>query len=117
MADGDDDLAARLAAAPGRSGSPIRRIELKWGVVLHPMKTRPLPPATHTNAYLVGESEMALIDPGSGEPEELEKLFAVIEALGAEGRRVRIILVTHAHPDHVGGLEAARARLRVPVAA
>ena len=114
---GGPDLAARLAEAPGRSGRPVRRIELKWGIVLHPMKTRPLPPATHTNAYLVGESEMALIDPGSGEPEELEALFALIEALREDGRRPRIVLLTHHHPDHLAGLEAVRERYRLPVAA
>jgi glyoxylase-like metal-dependent hydrolase (beta-lactamase superfamily II)/8-oxo-dGTP pyrophosphatase MutT (NUDIX family) len=117
MAEGGDDLAARLAEAPRRSGTPVRRIELKWGVVLHPMKTRPLPPATHTNAYLVGESEMALIDPGSGEAAELESLFALIEALRAEGRRLKLVLLTHSHADHVGGVKAVRERYRVPVAA
>lgn len=117
IAEGEEGLAARLAQAPQRSGQPVRRIELKWGVVLHPMKTRPLPPATHTNTYLVGESEMALIDPGSGEPDELRALFALIEALQHEGRRVKIILLTHHHPDHIGGLAAVRKRFPVPVAA
>src|SRR6185295_4123506 len=50
--------------APLRAGDPVRRIELKWGIVLHPTATRPLPPATHTNTYLVGDRELALIDPG-----------------------------------------------------
>jgi endoribonuclease LACTB2 len=117
LADGEAGLAERLVEAPVRSATPVRRIELKWGILLQPMKTRPLPPATHTNAYLVGETEMALVDPGSGDPEELDALFALIDAVRVEGRRVRIILVTHHHSDHVGGLEAARERLRVPVAA
>ncbi|MBI1798991.1 MAG: MBL fold metallo-hydrolase [Candidatus Eisenbacteria bacterium] len=111
------DVAARLATAPERSGDPVRRIELKWGMVLHPMRTRPLPPATHTNAYLIGEREMALIDPGSGESEEIEALFKVIEMLEAEGRTLKFVLLTHHHPDHVEGVDAVRARRRVPVLA
>lgn len=118
MAEGDDlALAERLAAGPKRAGQPVRRIELKWGIVLHPMKTRPLPPATHTNAFLVGESEMALIDPGSGEPAELDALLALLEALRRDGRGVTTILLTHHHPDHLGGLATLRQKLRVPVAA
>jgi glyoxylase-like metal-dependent hydrolase (beta-lactamase superfamily II)/8-oxo-dGTP pyrophosphatase MutT (NUDIX family) len=145
LAEGEEGLAGRLARGPewsgiapvgegaapeseratdapgaGASGSraiPIHRIEMKWGIVLHPMKTRPLPPATHTNAYLVGEREVALIDPGSGEPAEVEALITMIEALRAEGRRLKLVLLTHHHADHVGGLDAIRARYHVPVAA
>ncbi len=116
LAEGEERLAERLIEAPRRSGQPVRRIELKWGIVLHPMRTRPLPPATHTNAYLVGESEMALVDPGSGEPAELDALFDLIEILKRDGRRVTTILLTHHHPDHLGGVAAARQRLGVPVA-
>lgn len=117
IAEGEDGLAGRLATAPERSLVPVRRIELKWGIVLHPMKTRPLPPATHTNTYLVGTSEMALIDPASDDPEELEALFTLIGRLEADGRRLKLVLVTHDHPDHVAGLKAVRKRFKVPVAA
>jgi ribonuclease/clavin/mitogillin len=116
LCEGEASLAERLAAAPLGFGKTIRRIELKWGIVLHPMKTRPLPPATHTNAYLVGEREMALIDPGSGEPEELEALYRLIESLSADGRTLKLVLLTHHHPDHAGGVEAVRLRYKVPVA-
>jgi ribonuclease/clavin/mitogillin len=110
-------LGNRLAAVPAIAAGPARRIELKWGIVLQPMKTRPLPPATHTNAYLVGEREMALIDPGSGEPAELEALFALIDSLRADGRALKLVLITHHHPDHTGGVDAVRERYRVKVAA
>lgn len=117
MTQGEDDLAARLVRAPEATGQPVRRIEMQWGVVLQPMKTRPLPPATHTNAYLVGERELALIDPGSGEPAEVEALFALMDGLADEGRTLKIVLLTHHHPDHTGGVDAVRERYRVPVAA
>ncbi len=117
LAEGEDDLPARLAEGPELAAYPVRRMEFKWGVVLHPMKTRPLPPATHTNAYLVGEREMALVDPGSGDPVELESLNTLIEVLRVEGRRLKLILLTHHHADHAGGVAALRERWRVPVAA
>ncbi len=109
LADPAPGLAARLASAPERARTPAPRIEMKWGVVLHPMKTRPLPPADHTNAYFIGDREVALVDPGSADAEELAKLFAVADALAADGRRVKWIVATHHHPDHVAGLEACRA--------
>jgi glyoxylase-like metal-dependent hydrolase (beta-lactamase superfamily II)/8-oxo-dGTP pyrophosphatase MutT (NUDIX family) len=117
LARGEEGLPERLASAPDRAGRPILRIEFKWGIVLQPLRASALPPATHTNAYLVGEGEMALIDPGSGEPGELEALFALIEALAADGRRVSCVLLTHHHADHAGGVDAVRARLGVPVLA
>jgi glyoxylase-like metal-dependent hydrolase (beta-lactamase superfamily II) len=93
----------------------VRRVELQWGVVLHAMPTAALPPAKHTNAYLIGEKEMALVDPGSGEPEALRELFALTDHLAAEGRRVTMVVVTHHHPDHTGGVRACRERFGAKV--
>jgi glyoxylase-like metal-dependent hydrolase (beta-lactamase superfamily II)/8-oxo-dGTP pyrophosphatase MutT (NUDIX family) len=112
----DPQMAEELTRAPDFSARPVRRIELKWGIVLHPMRTKPLPPATHTNAYLVGEGEMALIDPGSGEKDELRELFALIEALERDGRKLTTVLLTHEHPDHRGGVAEVCKRWRVKVA-
>ena len=116
LAEGEDGLADRLADGPRRAATPARLVEMQFGVVLHAMTTRPLPPARHTNAYFVGESEMALIDPGSDEPAALAELFAVADALARQGRRVKLIVVTHHHADHLGGVAACRERFRVPVA-
>lgn len=116
LAEGPAQLNERLALGPQRAATPVRRVELKWGVVLHPMETMPLPPARHTNAYLIGEKEMILVDPGSGDPATLEELFTLISVLEAEGRRVKLIVVTHHHADHTGGVEACRARYGAKVA-
>lgn len=110
LAEGEQDLAARLVRGPERAGQPIRRIEMQWGVVLHPMPTKPLPPASHTNAYLIGETEMALVDPGSGDEAALADLFALIDLLQGEGRRLTMVVVTHHHGDHTGGVAAVRER-------
>ncbi|NKX44749.1 MBL fold metallo-hydrolase [Roseibacterium sp. KMU-115] len=49
-----------------------------------------------TNTYLVGEGEVAVIDPG---PADQRHLSAILGAL-APGERVGAILVTHSHRDH-----------------
>ncbi len=52
-----------------------------------------------TNTYLVGSTELALIDPGPDLPEHIE---AIRSAIG--GRRVSHILITHTHRDHTDAL-------------
>ena len=49
-----------------------------------------------TNTYLVGETGLAVIDPGPDDPAHLR---AILEAVGP-GQHVSHILVTHAHLDH-----------------
>jgi glyoxylase-like metal-dependent hydrolase (beta-lactamase superfamily II) len=48
-----------------------------------------------TQTYIVGQKEVAVIDPGPDLPEHVE---ALIEAIG--GRKVVAILCTHTHRDH-----------------
>ena len=48
-----------------------------------------------TNTYLVGQSEIAVIDPG---PADESHLAAILDACGTG--RITTILVTHAHLDH-----------------
>jgi len=49
-----------------------------------------------TNSYLVGEGELAVIDPGPDDPRHLEAILAAL----APGERIGAILVTHSHRDH-----------------
>jgi glyoxylase-like metal-dependent hydrolase (beta-lactamase superfamily II) len=50
-----------------------------------------------TNTYLVGIDEIAVIDPGPGDPSHLDAVA------GCGGDRIRWILLTHTHEDHAPG--------------
>jgi len=77
--------------------------------------TETLPPANHTNAYLVGEQTCYLVDPGATRVEEQQRLFEALEEALVDGRRLAAVLLTHAHRDHVGAVSAVVERYGVPV--
>jgi glyoxylase-like metal-dependent hydrolase (beta-lactamase superfamily II) len=85
------------------------------GVSMLSLRTPTLPPATHTNAYLIGTGELVLIEPASPYPEELAQAEAWIAGHLGRGQRLRALLLTHHHPDHVGGAEAMRQRFGVEI--
>ncbi|TPE50140.1 MBL fold metallo-hydrolase [Amaricoccus solimangrovi] len=68
---------------------------------------------TGTRTYLVGEGQVAVIDPG---PDDARHREAVARALGP-GETVVAVLVTHAHRDHSEGAAAMGARLGAEVLA
>jgi glyoxylase-like metal-dependent hydrolase (beta-lactamase superfamily II) len=49
-----------------------------------------------TNTYLIGEGEVAVIDPGPNDPAHLAAILAALRP----GERIGAILVTHSHRDH-----------------
>lgn len=64
-----------------------------------------------TRSYLVGDGDVALIDPG---PNDREHLAAIAGAL-EPGERIAHILVTHSHVDHSPGARAVADATGAPV--
>ncbi|MGH9301835.1 MAG: MBL fold metallo-hydrolase [Acidimicrobiales bacterium] len=57
-----------------------------------------------TNSYLIGDSQIAVIDPGPPDEDHLDRLAE------AGNGRIRWILVTHTHPDHSPGADGLKVR-------
>lgn len=105
-------LVERFLAIPQAHREPVRRIEFRPNYICFPVRTPTKPPATHTNCYLIYNSrEILVIDPGSPYDEEQQTLAATVDDLVREGRSVREIILTHMHPDHVGGVNSLREHL------
>jgi len=62
-----------------------------------------------TGTYVVGEGEVAVIDPGPDLAEHVEALLA-----GLSGERISHILVTHTHRDHSPAAAAVKAATGAP---
>jgi glyoxylase-like metal-dependent hydrolase (beta-lactamase superfamily II) len=75
------------------------------GVARAPVPTPTLPPATTTNAWLLGDDEIVVVDPGSPWPEAQADLAGALT-----GKHVSAIFLTHAHADHMGGVQDLRRR-------
>jgi glyoxylase-like metal-dependent hydrolase (beta-lactamase superfamily II) len=65
---------------------------------------------TGTCVYIVGEGEVAVVDPGPADPAHLDALLAAIP-----GERVARIVVTHSHRDHAAGATLLQQRTGAPI--
>lgn len=65
-----------------------------------------------TNTWIVGEGEVAVIDPGPSDPRHLAAILAAL----APGERVAVIAVTHPHLDHSALAPALASATGAPVA-
>lgn len=95
----------------------VQHLEFQRGVIMVPLRTPTLPPATHTNCMLLGDDELWVVDPGSPYDEEQALLESQLDRLAAQGRKPVAILLTHFHHDHVAGAPRLARKLGLPVVA
>jgi glyoxylase-like metal-dependent hydrolase (beta-lactamase superfamily II)/ADP-ribose pyrophosphatase YjhB (NUDIX family) len=118
--------ALRALAAPGEPAPAAlrppperaRRIEFQQGFLQCALRTPTLPPASHTNAWVVPVAGgVAVVDPGAPEAADQAPLLDLLDDLAAAGRPPREVWITHVHADHVGAAAAVASRFGVPVRA
>ena len=110
----DEDIADDEA----RGGPAAVREETPAGVLtrVSPLVRRiiaPNPSAftfTGTCAYIVGEGDVAIIDPGPDDDDHLGRLLAAVA-----GERVAYVVLTHTHRDHSALAGRLRAAVRAPI--
>jgi glyoxylase-like metal-dependent hydrolase (beta-lactamase superfamily II) len=69
---------------------------------------------TDVNWVLIADGdEVTLVD--TGEPRDLPRVLASLDRIGRALRDVSAVVITHAHPDHIGAAERLRADHGIPV--
>lgn len=66
-----------------------------------------------TQTYIVGEGDLVVIDPGSGDAGHLDRVAATAEGMG----RTSAVVLTHHHQDHQDGAVELARRLSAPLMA
>lgn len=108
-------LSAAALAGPNSAGIPPRSAPIRPDIELFGLRSPTLPPATHTNCYIIGRERLVVVDPAGPEASEQAELFAYLDARQAAGARVEAVVLTHAHRDHIAAAPAVSARYGVPI--
>lgn len=90
----------------------IKYIELNPRVICFPLKTETLPPATHTNCFIVGRKKFVVIDAASKDKAEQAALHDLIDSFIQKKFVCEAIITTHSHQDHTGGETVLQTHLR-----
>lgn len=100
-----DDLDRRVEGELAQfAAGKLHPVRFSPGIFMAALRSPTLPPATTTNTLLIGDERIYIVDPGTHEEEEQDRLFDKLHSLEQEGRELAGILLTHSHNDHVGSL-------------
>ena len=104
--------AEKLLNLTESEGEHPRKIEFNPRFTLFPVRTETLPPATHTNCFVVGRKEFAVVDAAAKETSEKAALHEFIDSIVEKGGVCKAIVVSHLHRDHTGGELSLQKHLR-----
>ena len=109
---GQDMTAVAIDLEDRRPGR--RSILFANGVEVVPVRTATLPPADHTNCYLVGDpdGDFIIVDPAFRHREGMEK---VAEAVERHNGKLVAIFYTHGHSDHMADKGLLKEAFDVPI--
>lgn len=82
-----------------------------------PLRTLTLPPASHTNCYVLGHRDALVVDPGTPFRGELQRLRSKLWRIRGSGGTFQAVFLTHHHSDHVASAQQLADELTVPIAA
>jgi glyoxylase-like metal-dependent hydrolase (beta-lactamase superfamily II)/8-oxo-dGTP pyrophosphatase MutT (NUDIX family) len=119
LADGDLEAFFSRAATLGQAieAGQLHRAYYTPGIMVAPLRTPTLLPATTTNCVLIGEERVYIVDPATPHVSEQERLFETLDRWRSDGRELCGVLLTHHHHDHVGAVSATAKRYELPVLA
>ena len=111
------DLISAFDELSKRPSEGYHILEFAPGVECIPLPTQTLPPATHTNCYVLGVAggERVIIDPAAKSDEALEILSRKITEIISTGSEIKATIFTHKHQDHIGNLEEINKLYKAPI--
>ena len=113
----DDDIHAAMLSMATNPKSGEHRIELAPNIECVPLRTATLPPATHTNCFILGEQggDRLIVDPAARTSDELAYLQRRIRGIEDDGGKIIATIFTHRHQDHIGDLSKISQMYAAPI--